>query len=99
VKSSWTDRIGLITRRSEVQILPPPPRGRKRKAKLVRKHLVIAVPASPVRTALALLAIDLYAARDVVGHGDRSRCLTLVGTAFELRTPPGDGVATDGQVG
>jgi hypothetical protein len=25
VDSSWTDRIGLITRRSEVQILPPPP--------------------------------------------------------------------------
>src|ERR1039458_5902846 len=26
IQSSWTERIGLITRRSEVQILPPPPR-------------------------------------------------------------------------
>ena len=58
------------------------------------------VPGLPVRAAaLALLAIDLYAARDVVGHGDRSWCLTLAGTPFELGTPPCDGVATDGQVG
>jgi hypothetical protein len=64
-----------------------------------RMHRPIAVPDAPVRTALALLAIDLYAARDVVGHGDRSWCLTLAGTPFKLGTPPCDGVATDGQVG
>jgi hypothetical protein len=57
------------------------------------------VPCSPVRTALTLLAIDLYAARDVLGHGDRSWCLTLASGLLELGTPPFDGVAADGQVG
>ena len=63
------------------------------------QHRLIATAGSAVRTALALLAIDLYAARDVVGHRDRSWCLTLAGTPFESGTPPRDGVATDGQVG
>jgi hypothetical protein len=52
-----------------------------------------------LRRALTLLAINLYAARDVIRHGDGSWCLTLAGTPIELRTPPSDGVATDGQVG
>ncbi len=63
------------------------------------KHRFIAVPGSPRRTALALLAIDVYVARDVVGYGDRSWCPTFAGTPFELGTAPCDGVATDGQVG
>jgi hypothetical protein len=45
--------------------------------------------------ALTLLAIDLYAARDVLGHGDRSWCLTLDGTLFELGSLTRDGVAAD----
>ena len=58
-----------------------------------------AVPGLPVRTALTLLAIDLHAASDVLGHGDQSWCLTLADTTLELGTPTCDGVATDGQVG
>ena len=63
------------------------------------QHRLIATAGSAVRTALALLAIDLEVARDVFGHGDESWCLTLAGTPFELWTPPCDGVATGGQVG
>jgi ABC-type cobalamin transport system ATPase subunit len=81
-------RLGLaIDHDAHLQLPPGSSRGSHR---LIRPRF---------GTALALLAIDFYSARDVVGHGDRSWCLTRASTPFELRTPPCDGVATDGQVG
>jgi hypothetical protein len=91
--------VGYETRRCAMVLNPRHSEREKREARLMRKHRFVVVPASPVRTALALRAIDLYAAHDAVGHVDRSLCLTLAGTPFELGTPPCNGIATDGQVG
>ena len=40
------------------------------------------------RSPLLLLAINLYAARDAFGHGDRFRSVALSSAAFVIRTLP-----------